>query len=62
MHVTNLSVHIRGESSQVFNGEEACFDQLVVLLSQCIHKLALSAIQMNVLLAASELGWRSKRQ
>ena len=34
MHVTNLSMHIRGESSQVSNGEEACFDQLVVLLSQ----------------------------
>ncbi len=34
MHVTNLSMHIRGESSQVFSGEEARFDQLVVLLSQ----------------------------
>lgn len=34
MHVTNLSMHIRGAGSQVFNGEEAGFDQLVVLLSQ----------------------------
>lgn len=34
MHVTNLSMHIRGESSQVVNGEEAGFGQLVVLLSQ----------------------------
>lgn len=34
MHVTNLSMHIRGERTQVFNGEEARFDQLVVLLSQ----------------------------
>lgn len=38
MHVTNLSMHIRRESSQVFNGEEARFDQLVSLLSQSIHK------------------------
>lgn len=34
MHVTNLSMHIRRESRQVFSVEEACFDQLVVLLSQ----------------------------
>lgn len=34
MHVTNLSMHIRRESRQVFSVEEACSDQLVVLLSQ----------------------------
>lgn len=34
MHVTNLSMHIRRQSRQVFSVEEACFDQLVVLLSQ----------------------------
>lgn len=33
MHVTNLSMHIRGDRTRVFDGE-AGFDQLVVLLSR----------------------------
>lgn len=61
MHVTNLSMHIRGEHSQVFNGEDACFDQLVVLLSQRIHKLGSLCDSVKFTLGCFQTGLEKQR-
>lgn len=56
MHVTNLSMHIRGDRAQVFNGV-AGFDQLVVLLSQSTHSHGALQIPIKYCLGSFQTKW-----